>query len=111
VHFFKSRQQLASRDGIRNDMTGARLALLCMHCPRLRILWCSSPSEAAEMFEELKENRPQPDPAVAMSIKSDQIIETDGVKFNPILSVSFLIKIAFNFFFYNFLFLKNRKCF
>ncbi len=66
--------------------------LLTIHFPKLRILWCSSPSEAAEIFEEIKENSPQPDAAVATSIKSDQVIENDDMKFNPILS-DILLKI------------------
>ena len=74
-------------------MTSAKLVLLTLHFPKLRILWCSSPSEAAEIFEELKENAPQPDAAFAMSIKSDQMIEDDGVEFNPILTVILIFRL------------------
>nr|KAG5698301.1 hypothetical protein BaRGS_017003 [Batillaria attramentaria] len=34
--------------------TTSRLALLTMHFPKLRILWCPSPYATAEIFEELK---------------------------------------------------------
>jgi DNA excision repair protein ERCC-4 len=67
--------------------TSSRLVLLTMHFPKLRILWCSSPSQTAEMFEELKSGLPQPNVDEAMSIKSDQILENDEHKYNPILRV------------------------
>lgn len=35
------------------DVT-SRLALLTLHFPKLRILWCQSPYATAELFEELK---------------------------------------------------------
>ncbi|KAL8600798.1 hypothetical protein ACOMHN_055993 [Nucella lapillus] len=50
--------------------TTSRLALLTMHFPKLRILWCPSPYATAEIFEELKVNRSQPDAAVAMGMKA-----------------------------------------
>ena len=34
--------------------TTTRLAILTMHFPLLRILWCPSPYATAEIFEELK---------------------------------------------------------
>lgn len=65
--------------------TSSKLSLLTIHFPKLRILWCSSPSETAEIFEELKANCPQPDAETAMSIKTDQVIEDDDFKYNPVL--------------------------
>lgn len=65
--------------------TSSKLSLLTIHFPKLRILWCSSPSETAEIFEELKANSPQPDAETAMSIKTDQVIEDEDLKYNPVL--------------------------
>lgn len=58
-----------------------------MHFPKLRILWCSSPHETAELFEELKANYPQPNVEAAIAIKTDQIGENNESKYNPILQV------------------------
>ncbi|KAH0631860.1 hypothetical protein JD844_019743 [Phrynosoma platyrhinos] len=53
-----------------NDVT-SKLTLLTLHFPRLRLLWCPSPYATAELFEELKQNRPQPDAATAVAITAD----------------------------------------
>ncbi|KAK7100849.1 DNA repair endonuclease XPF-like [Littorina saxatilis] len=50
--------------------TTSRLALLTMHFPQLRILWCPSPYATAEIFEELKMNRPEPVATDAMMMKA-----------------------------------------
>lgn len=84
LKFFQSYQALASNE-ISPQHTSSKLSLLTIHFPKLRILWCSSPSETAEIFEELKSNCPQPDAETAMSIKTDQVIEDDDLKFNPVL--------------------------
>jgi DNA excision repair protein ERCC-4 len=34
--------------------TASRLILLCIHFPKLRIIWSPSPNFSAEIFEELK---------------------------------------------------------
>jgi len=83
---FQSYQALVSND-INIQHTSSKLVLLTIHFPQLRILWCSSPSETAEIFEELKANCPQPDAQTAMSIKADQIYEDADLKFNPMLWV------------------------
>lgn len=77
---------------ISTQHTSSKLALLTIHFPKLRILWCSSPSETAEIFEELKAGCPQPDTQLAMSIKTDQVLEDEDLKFNPILK-DILLKI------------------
>lgn len=66
----------------------SKLALLTIHFPRLRILWCSSCAETADIFDELKANSPQPDVQTAMSIKTDLIAQDDDLKYNPVLKVS-----------------------
>ncbi|XP_053327531.1 DNA repair endonuclease XPF [Spea bombifrons] len=78
---------LTSRNSIHqeisvNDIT-SKLALLTLHFPRLRILWCASPHATAELFEELKQNRPQPDAATAMAITADSDTIPESEKYNP----------------------------
>ncbi|XP_061174934.1 DNA repair endonuclease XPF-like [Saccostrea echinata] len=51
------------------DVT-SRLALLTLHFPKLRILWCQTPYATAELFEELKVGKPQPDAGTALAIGS-----------------------------------------
>uniref|UniRef100_A0A8C8R519 DNA repair endonuclease XPF n=1 Tax=Pelusios castaneus TaxID=367368 RepID=A0A8C8R519_9SAUR len=65
-----------------NDIT-SKLTLLTLHFPRLRVLWCASPHATAELFEELKQNRPQPDAAIAMAITADSEIVPESDKYNP----------------------------
>ncbi|XP_006004177.1 DNA repair endonuclease XPF [Latimeria chalumnae] len=65
-----------------NDIT-SRLTLLTLHFPRLRILWCPSPYATAELFEELKQNRPQPDTATAMAVTTDSETLPESEKYNP----------------------------
>nr|DBA20308.1 TPA: hypothetical protein GDO54_016015 [Pyxicephalus adspersus] len=65
-----------------NDIT-SKLTLLTLHFPRLRILWCPSPYATAELFEELKQNRPQPDAATAMGITADSETVPESEKYNP----------------------------
>ncbi|NXN07541.1 XPF endonuclease, partial [Indicator maculatus] len=65
-----------------NDIT-SRLTLLTLHFPKLRILWCPSPHATAELFEELKQNHPQPDAETAMAITADSEILPESDKYNP----------------------------
>ncbi len=81
-----SNQALASNEISPNHLS-SRLVLLTLHFPKLRILWCSSPSETAEIFEELKSGCPQPDTEFAMSLKTDQMRDDNEtfVKYNTVL--------------------------
>ncbi|XP_023584241.1 DNA repair endonuclease XPF isoform X2 [Trichechus manatus latirostris] len=65
-----------------NDIS-SKLTLLTLHFPRLRILWCPSPHATAELFEELKQNKPQPDAATAMAITADSETLPESEKYNP----------------------------
>lgn len=71
---------------ISNDVslqdTISRLALLTLHFSKLRILWCQSPYATAEIFEELKMGRPQPDSVTAMAIGSTE----DGEEWSDLYS-------------------------
>uniref|UniRef100_A0A8C9TMV2 DNA repair endonuclease XPF n=1 Tax=Scleropages formosus TaxID=113540 RepID=A0A8C9TMV2_SCLFO len=66
-----------------NDVT-SKLTLLTLHFPRLRLLWCPSPHVTAELFEELKRGRPEPDAAAAQAItvESDTVTESANL-YNP----------------------------
>uniref|UniRef100_A0A8C6J3I6 DNA repair endonuclease XPF n=1 Tax=Melopsittacus undulatus TaxID=13146 RepID=A0A8C6J3I6_MELUD len=65
-----------------NDIT-SKLTLLTLHFPKLRILWCPSPHATAELFEELKQNHPQPDAERAMAVTADSEILPESDKYNP----------------------------
>ncbi|XP_027695290.1 DNA repair endonuclease XPF [Vombatus ursinus] len=65
-----------------NDIS-SKLTLLTLHFPKLRILWCPSPHATAELFEELKQNKPQPDATTAMAITADAETLPDSEKYNP----------------------------
>ncbi|XP_045159646.2 DNA repair endonuclease XPF-like isoform X1 [Mercenaria mercenaria] len=55
--------------------TTTRLTLLTLHFPKLRVLWCQSPYATAELFEEIKMGREQPDANEAMTVSSVEDIE------------------------------------
>ncbi|KAI7797293.1 DNA repair endonuclease XPF [Triplophysa rosa] len=66
-----------------NDVT-SKLTLLTLHFPRLRLLWCPSPHVTAELFQELKHGRQEPDAAAAqaVTVESDTVIESADL-YNP----------------------------
>lgn len=48
-----------------------KLQLLTIYFPRLRLVWSPSPYATAQLFEELKVNRAEPDPLEAAAHGSD----------------------------------------
>ncbi|KAL7752655.1 DNA repair protein RAD16 [Sorochytrium milnesiophthora] len=46
----------------------AKLVLLTLHFPKLRLLWSSSPHASTEMFQDLKKNQGEPSAEAAMEI-------------------------------------------
>ncbi|KAF3853314.1 hypothetical protein F7725_014002 [Dissostichus mawsoni] len=66
-----------------NDIS-SKLTLLTLHFPRLRILWCPSPHATAELFEDLKKGRLEPDGAAAQAVtaESDMVAESADL-YNP----------------------------
>ncbi len=42
-----------------------KLQLLTICFPKLRLVWSPSPYATAQLFEELKQNRDEPDPVVS----------------------------------------------
>ncbi|ESO97764.1 hypothetical protein LOTGIDRAFT_104289 [Lottia gigantea] len=67
---------LQGKYALSNDVSmkdiSSQLALLTMHFPKLRNLWCQSPYATAELFDELKENRGEPDSVAAMSVSASE---------------------------------------
>merc|ERR1711972_602697 len=63
-----------SRDVQSSDLI-ARLQLLTLHFPKLRILWSPGPHATAELVEELKKGREEPDASKAATIGVDIIDE------------------------------------
>lgn len=50
----------------------AKLVLLTISFPRLRIIWSSSPYQTVDIFRELKENRAEPDADKALLVGVDE---------------------------------------
>lgn len=48
-----------------------KLQLLTIHFPKLRLVWSPSPYATAQLFEEVKQSKEQPDPNAAVQIGSD----------------------------------------
>ncbi|KAM9724846.1 DNA repair endonuclease XPF isoform 1-T1 [Dama dama] len=78
---------LMSRGALYQEISGndvsSKLTLLTLHFPRLRILWCPSPHATAELFEALKQNKPQPDASTAMAVTADSETLPEAEKYNP----------------------------
>ncbi|XP_062382559.1 DNA repair endonuclease XPF [Sardina pilchardus] len=79
---------LVARGDLRSEISSSdvtsRLALLTLHFPRLRLLWCPSPHATAELFHELKRGRQEPDAAAAQAVtaESDTVAESTDL-YNP----------------------------
>jgi len=70
-----------SRDVQSSDLV-ARLQLLTMHFPKLRILWSPSPHATAELVEELKKGREEPDASKAATLGVDIVDDYNVDRFN-----------------------------
>ncbi|XP_034943246.1 DNA repair endonuclease XPF isoform X2 [Chelonus insularis] len=66
-----------SRDMKSSDVT-AKLQLLTLHFPKLKIVWSPSPTATSQLFEELKQGKGQPDGQVAAQIGLEE--DTDDKK-------------------------------
>ncbi|XP_014771689.1 DNA repair endonuclease XPF [Octopus bimaculoides] len=77
-YFSLNKYQLDNDVSIRDNTS--RLALLTLHFPNLRILWCQNPFATAELFHELKVGREQPSASAAIAVSET----TDYIdKYNP----------------------------
>lgn len=59
-----------------------KLQLLTLHFPQLRLVWSPSPHATAQLFEELKQGRSEPEVAKAAALGLDNAPNDDD-KFNP----------------------------
>uniref|UniRef100_A0A182QSS3 DNA repair endonuclease XPF n=1 Tax=Anopheles farauti TaxID=69004 RepID=A0A182QSS3_9DIPT len=63
--------------GSSNEDIMAKLQLLTIHFPKLRLVWSPSPYSTAQLFEELKQGKAEPDPDVAVKVGSDETPNDD----------------------------------
>uniref|UniRef100_A0A672JUN2 DNA repair endonuclease XPF n=1 Tax=Sinocyclocheilus grahami TaxID=75366 RepID=A0A672JUN2_SINGR len=79
---------LVARSDFRQEISASdvtsKLTLLTLHFPRLRLLWCPSPYVTAELFQELKHGRPEPDAATAQAVTAESETVTESADlYNP----------------------------
>ncbi|KAK9309706.1 hypothetical protein QLX08_000705 [Tetragonisca angustula] len=72
----------ASKD-IQNTFITSKLQLLTLHFPRLKLVWSPGPHATAQLFEELKQGKDQPDSAKAAQIGIEENKEILVDKYNP----------------------------
>lgn len=60
----------------------AKIVLLTLAFPRLRIIWSSSPYQTAEIFESLKAQENEPDPIAAVRAGLDPSLKAEELAFN-----------------------------
>lgn len=59
-----------------------KLLLLTLHFPKLKLIWSPSPYASAQLIEELKEGKPQPELQYAAAISCDENIDVVETKYN-----------------------------
>lgn len=62
----------------------AKIVMLTIAFPRLRIIWSSSPYQTAEILEELKKQQEEPDPIKAVQIGLDDGEDAESKMFNQV---------------------------
>ncbi|XP_046744013.1 DNA repair endonuclease XPF isoform X1 [Diprion similis] len=64
----------------------AKLQLLTLHFPKLKLIWSPSPSATSQLFEELKKDRAQPDALKAAQIGVEENVDEEFIvdKYNKI---------------------------
>lgn len=68
-----------------------KLQLLTLHFPKLMLVWSASPYATAQLFIELKQGKPEPDPEAAALLGSDETTELKE-KYNPAM-YDFLLRL------------------
>ncbi|CAF1473771.1 unnamed protein product [Rotaria sordida] len=79
-----NKQRYNSSEFSSHDLT-SKLALLTMHFPKLRVLWCPSPYASAELFEDLKRDREEPDTKSAMLVTAESELLDDDERYNTVV--------------------------
>lgn len=72
---------MISNDG-NNFHIQQKLLLLTLHFPKLKLIWSPSPYASAQLIEELKEGKPQPDLQYAAAISCDENVDVVEAKYN-----------------------------
>ncbi|XP_037032816.1 DNA repair endonuclease XPF [Bradysia coprophila] len=85
---------MISGESMSNVDITQKLQLLTICFPKLRIVWSPSPYATAQLFEELKQNRDEPDATTAASFGSSDAKELETIvdKINP-TTHDFLMKL------------------
>jgi DNA excision repair protein ERCC-4 len=86
---------MLSKDSTPNSDITQKLQLLTIHFPKLRLVWSPSPYATAQLFEEMKQGKTQPDAVAAAAVGSDDATtenENLSDRFNPNV-YDFLIKL------------------
>jgi len=60
---------------IRKDSITSKLTLLCMHFPKLRLLWSRSPHETLKLFKKLKRNHEEVNVEKAIEVGSNDSLD------------------------------------
>lgn len=70
---YPSKQQAGPSDqpNYNSPTIQAKIVLLTLTFPRVRIIWSSSPYATSEIFNDLKANDPEPDAAKSVTIGAD----------------------------------------
>ncbi|XP_055541301.1 DNA repair endonuclease XPF [Wyeomyia smithii] len=72
--FHLQRHFMMSGDSSNADIT-QKLQLLTLHFPKMKLVWSPSPYATAQLFEELKQGKLEPDPEAAVLVGSDDVDE------------------------------------
>ncbi|KAK4880325.1 hypothetical protein RN001_008471 [Aquatica leii] len=80
-HFSWQNQYMISSDDDSFDFQ-KKLLLLTLHFPKLKIVWSASPYASAQLFEELKADKPQPNIQSVAALGNDQDLDLIETKYN-----------------------------
>lgn len=76
----QGRYMLSRDSDVNNAEIMQKLQLLTIHFPKLRLVWSPSPYATAQLFEEIKQSKEQPDPNQAVQSGSDDpTLELDAI--------------------------------
>lgn len=67
----QGRYMLSRDSDSKNTEIMQKLQLLTIHFPKLRLVWSPSPYATAQLFEEIKQTKEQPDPNAAVQLGTD----------------------------------------
>ncbi|KAB7496370.1 DNA repair endonuclease XPF [Armadillidium nasatum] len=76
---------LSSDPSSSSKEVSAKLQLLTLHFPYLRIIWSPSPFATAEVFYMLKKGKPEPSVAEAQAVNKDTNPDFASENFNPLV--------------------------